>query len=263
MNPGTVRRRIVALSFSLFVATVALAVCGCSGSGGSGGSDTPPVSLTLNLEFTRNTSPANGSFKAVVWLSNSGGAVVPFSVAPSVASTRGSVSALTLRGDGKQEATITPDAQKTGEYQVTVAGQNLSTSLSALVIEDVASGWGQPMAVEGLVNTLATQDSVVISNDGQYLFLQYYPLTLHCILGGDPNNSFCQTPLGPVIAPQRPNMPGASRVGVNSIQHGCPSINFDPSPFPVPPIALYGFRRQADASFAEPFVLRFAGADDG
>lgn len=57
-------------------------------------------------------------------------------------------------------------------------------------------------------------------------------------------------------------MPGASRVlSASAIQHGCPSLNFNPSPFPVPPIAQYGFRRQADGSYAEPFVFMFTGND--
>jgi hypothetical protein len=175
------------------------------------------------------------------------------------------VSAQTVLGDGKREATITPDAQKTGEYEVTVsataAGSALSVSRTAIVMEQVAGGWGQPVSVDGLVNTGGTQDSLAVSPDGQYLFLQYYPVTLSCILSGDPDSAYCQTPLGPVTAPERPNMPGASRVGANSVHHGCPSLNFDPSPVPVPPIALYGFRRQADASYAEPFVFLFNGND--
>jgi hypothetical protein len=70
-------------------------------------------------------------------------------------------------------------------------------------------------------------------------------------------------PLGPVVAPSRPNVPGASRVGANAVAHNCPSLNFfPPSTIPVPPIALYGFRRQGDGSYAEPFVFMFTG-DDG
>ncbi|HEY8099513.1 MAG TPA: hypothetical protein VIF82_02075 [Burkholderiaceae bacterium] len=246
----------------LLALAFAISLSSCGGGSGSSGAAAP---LTLNLDFTRNTAPADGSFKAIVWLSNPGGGVVSFSSAPSVVSTRGSVSALVARGDGKQEVTITPDAQKTGEYMVTaaaaVSGSAASVSHTAIVMEQVAGGWGQPFSIDGLVNTNATQDSLAVSPDGQYLFLQYYPVTLSCILSGDPNSAFCQTPLGPVTAPQRPNMPGASRVGLNSIHQGCPSIGFDPSPVPVPPIAMYGFHRQADGSYAEPFVFTFTGND--
>lgn len=247
-----------------------LASCGgSSGGSGSGGSGSSSPSHALNLDFTRNTTPADGSFKAVVWISNSGGHVVAFASPPTISSTRGTVSTLTVRGDGKHEATVTPDTAHTGEYRVTVSaivsGVNTTVSRTAIVMEQVASGWGQPFSVEGVINTGGTQDSLAVSPDGEYLFLQYYPITLSCLLQSplDVNHPYCQTPLGPVVAPQRPNMPGASRVNYAnySVHHGCPSLGFDPSPFPVPPIAQYGFRRQADGSYAEPFVFTFTGND--
>lgn len=183
-----------ALSF-VFAAAFLLAGCDSSGGGGSGPVAGGPSALTLNLDFTRNTSPADGSFKALVWLTDSSGAVVPFSSAPALASARGSVSALTLRGDGRSEATITPDAVRTGEYRVTVSatvsGNSMYVARTAIVMGQVATGWGQPFSVEGLVNTGGTQDSLAVSPDGQYLFLQYYPVTISCILGGNPNSSFC------------------------------------------------------------------------
>jgi hypothetical protein len=268
-------KRTALLRSLLFAASVVLVTASCGGAGNAGntgntgnpGNSNP---LTAHLDFTRNTTPADGSFKAIVWLGNASGATVAFASAPALTSTRGTVSALTLRSDGKQEATVTPDAQKSGEYTVTlsatVAGSNVSVVHTAIVMDQVASGWGQPFSIDGLVNTGGTQDSMAVSPDGQYLFLQYYPVTLTCLLPipgfpmGDPNSTLCQTPLGPVTAPQRPNMPGASRV-TTTVHHGCPSLNFDPSPFPVPPIALYGFHRQADGSYAEPFVFTFTNSD--
>lgn len=249
---------------------VALTLSACSGSGG-GDSGTTPAAPTLNLDFTRNTSPANGTFKAIVWLSNANGAVVPFSSQPTVSSTRGTVSPLVLRSDGKQEATVTPDAAGSGEYRVTaaasVSGASTALAHTAIVMGQVADGWGQPYSVEGLVNTGGTQDSVAVSPDGQYLFLQYYPVSLSCFIErlpqpGDPNSVACQTATGPIAPPQRPNLPGASRVlSASAIHHGCPSLNFDPSPFPVPPLAMYGFKRQSDGSYAEPFVFAFTHND--
>lgn len=258
-----VKKHAALLKALLLAAGAILVMSNCGGGSGSAGGGA--VVLTPHLDFTRNTAPADGSFKAVVWLSDAGGATVAFPSAPMLTSSRGTVSALTSRTDGKQEATITPDTLGSGEYQVTlsatVSGSAVSVSHTAIVMGQVASGWGQPMSVDGLVNTAGTQDSMAVSPDGQYLFLQYYPVTLNCILSGNPNSTFCQTPLGPVSAPQRPGMPGASRVGTNSVHHGCPSLNFDPSPVPVPPIALYGFHRQADGSYAEPFVFMFTGND--
>lgn len=254
----------------LLAAATILVLSSCGGSGDSG----DPIILTPHLDFTRNTAPADGSFKAIVWLSDDNGTTMEFASAPTVISTRGTVSALALRGDGKYEATVTPDAQKTGEYEVTlsatVSGSDVSVTHTAIVMEQVASGWGQPFSVDGLVNTGGTQDSLAVSPDGQYLFLQYYPVTLSCILAhiaapgdpNDPNDLYCQTQLGPVTAPERPNMPGAERViSASSIHHGCPSLNYDPALFPAPPIALYGFHRQADGSYAEPFVFLFTNND--
>lgn len=245
------------------LAVLAMSSCG----GGADGSVSPgnSNSLVLHLDFTRSTTPADGSFKAITWLSDANGATVAFASAHSLTSTRGTVSAFAPSGDGKQEATVMPDALKSGEYRVTVSatisGSSVSVSHTAIVMEQVASGWGQPFSIDGLVNTGGTQDSLAVSPDGQYLFLHYYPVALNCILSGNPNSAFCQTPLGPVTAPERPNMPGAIRVGASSVHHGCPSLNFDPAPVPVPPIAMYGFRRQADGSYAEPFVFMFTDSD--
>ena len=270
MSPvkNLVEKHATLLRVLLLAAAAIIVMASCGGSGEDG--NLP--ALTPHLDFERNTAPADGSFKAIIWLSDAGGATVAFASTPTITSTRGTVSALTPRGDGKQEATVTPDVQKSGEYRVTlsatVSGSSVSVSHTAIVMEQVASGWGQPFSVDGLVNTGGTQDSLAVSPDGQYLFLQYYPVTLSCILAhiiassdpNDPNDLYCQTPLGPMIAPQRPNMPGASRV-TSTVYHGCPSLNFDPAPVPVPPIAMYGFHLQPDGSYAEPFVFMFTDND--
>ncbi|MBU1425849.1 MAG: hypothetical protein KJ681_09530 [Gammaproteobacteria bacterium] len=264
-----VEKHATLLRVLLLAAAAIIVMASCGGSGEDG--NLP--ALTPHLDFERNTAPADGSFKAIIWLSDAGGATVAFASTPTITSTRGTVSALTPRGDGKQEATVTPDVQKSGEYRVTlsatVSGSSVSVSHTAIVMEQVASGWGQPFSVDGLVNTGGTQDSLAVSPDGQYLFLQYYPVTLSCILAhiiassdpNDPNDLYCQTPLGPVTAPQRPNMPGASRVGTNSVTHNCPALNFYPTTIPLPPIAVYGFHLQADGSYAEPFVFMFTNND--
>ena len=192
------------LNLSVWAAAVCAAILvGCSGGGAGGGSSGGPTTPSLLVDFVRNTAPADGSFKVVYWQSSASAAVQAFSSLPLVNATRGLVSASVLRSDGKREVTVTPGAQKTGEYSV----------------------------------------------------------TLNCILSGNPSSAFCQSPLGPVVAPQRPHMPGASRVGINTVHHGCPSLNFDSSPVPVPPIAMYGFRRQVAGSYAEPFVFAFNGGD--
>jgi hypothetical protein len=247
----------------LLLSMAALSIGGCNGSSDSTSSSDPV--LSLQLDFVRNSITADGSFDLVVWLSNANDEVVGFAVAPTISSTRGLLSPLSVRTDKKWELTVTPDDAGTGEYTLTVSamvsGQNVTVSRTVLVMGDVNSGWGQPMAVEGLVNTDGTQDSLVVSPDGDYLFLQYYPVALNCFLSGDPESDYCQVPRGPVAAPYRPNFPGADRVGLNSVHHGCPSLNFDPSPVPVPPIGFYGFHRQADGSYRQPVLFDFPGND--
>lgn len=57
-------------------------------------------------------------------------------------------------------------------------------------------------------------------------------------------------------------MAGAERIAADgTIHNGCPSLGLDPAPFSVPPQALFGFRRQVDGSFAEPFAITIDGAD--
>lgn len=89
------------LRLLLLVSAAAVSVSGCGGSGGGSGSGGAGGSSphALNLDFTRNTAPADGSFTAVVWISNPAGNVVSFTSPPTVTATRGSVSTPALRGD--------------------------------------------------------------------------------------------------------------------------------------------------------------------
>jgi hypothetical protein len=75
---------------------------------------------------------------------------------------------ITDNNDGTYSFTVTPT--RTGEFPVTVSyngslGQ-ISTSKTPLVLQDIADGWGQPMSVEGLVNTAGYEDGVTITQDG-------------------------------------------------------------------------------------------------
>jgi hypothetical protein len=78
----------------------------------------------------------------------------------------------------------------------------------------------------------------------------------------DPNTPACNAVLGPVGAPERPDLPGADRIVAGDVVHAIPELGLvgdDGGDFlvPLPPTAAYGFRRQPDGSFAEPFVLAF------
>ncbi|ACY15589.1 PD40 domain-containing protein [Haliangium ochraceum] len=160
-------------------------------------------------------------------------------------------------------ALVTPD-QLGGRYRIEaqVADGSLSASGEVLVLAHVDERWDQPVVVDGLVNTAGWEDGPAISADGQWLFIQYLPVPLNCVIGGDSSAPACAVARGPVSAPERPGMPGAERVAEDgTIDHSCPSFGFFDAPFPVAPNALYGFRRQPDDSFAEPFLIAWEGVD--
>jgi len=158
-----------------------------------------------------------------------------------------------------------PDATGTGEYEVTASvGGEPVASATALVMKSVGGRWGQPRKVEGLVNTDGWEDGANITADGEYLFIQYLPITPSCLWQAEPDldSPECSKARGPVTGPERPGMPGADRVASDgTILHGCPSIGIPSLPIPLPPNSLFGFKRQSDGSFAEPFAVAFDGID--
>jgi hypothetical protein len=140
--------------------------------------------------------------------------------------------------------------------------------------------WDQPAPVTGLVNTPGTEDSSTISPDGQWLIVATYsPMDVFCCglgCGGYPtldgDNPACVDVVGPVTAPARPGMPGADRItGATLSDWSDPqmcAVMPDGGPIPVaddggfyplalPLVAAYGFHRQADDSYAEPFLIDF------
>jgi hypothetical protein len=79
----------------------------------------------------------------------------------------------------------------------------------------------------------------------------------------DPAAQHCNASLGPVAAPARPRLPGRERIlSATQIHDEAPSIGIDlplgtDFVIALPPISGYGFKRQADGSFGQPFVLSF------
>jgi hypothetical protein len=152
------------------------------------------------------------------------------------------------------------------------------------VLTSVGDDWDQPIAIGGLVNTAGTEDSSTISPDGEWLIVgTYEPIdTLCCVFhcgDGPPDgrNSACQNVIGPYSAPARPNMPGAerilspsrivqasSRMCITSPDGGDFTLDFPDGGTLVPTISVngaYGFHRQPDGTFADPFLVGFQ--DDG
>ncbi len=185
-------------------------------------------------------------------------------VAPDGASVRvssGAAGQLAAR-EGHLVARIEPD--RTGRIEVTVEIPALGAKATrtALVLAQVNDEFNQPEPVSGLVNTPAWEDGAAVSADGQWLAVQYFPVTFDCITNGKPDSKQCRNAIGPVAGPQRPDMPGASRVDRRGrVKNGCPSVGAESLSFPVPPTSLYLFRRQADGSFGAPSPVYWDGVD--
>jgi hypothetical protein len=175
-------------------------------------------------------------------------------------------------GAGNYSAEYTP-TNALGEVPIQVSTSGHTVERVALVLPTVAEGWGQPEAVPGLVNTPAYEDSPEISPDGRWLLVSNYsPVDLICcFIGcdgsgvGNPASAPCNTVLGPITAPERPNMPGAARVASpTEVIDKIPSLglvgeNDTEFAAALSPVAGYGFALQDDGSFAAPFVIAFDG----
>jgi hypothetical protein len=191
---------------------------------------------------------------------------------------RGALGALDRSRSGYVRALVTPPpGLVSGVIRVTAsAGDAITVTRDALVFAQIDEAWGQPEAVPGLVNTPGWEDSTEISPDGEWLIVgTYSPVDLlACILTGQqamPPRPYglvdapeCNAALGPYDAPARPQLPGASRIKPGKIHHVCPSVGaIDPADpdgdflAPLPPVAAYGFKRQPDGTFADPFLIAF------
>jgi hypothetical protein len=158
---------------------------------------------------------------------------------------------------------VTPSS--TGEFPVTVSHGGVSMSATALALNDVDTGWGQPMSVKGLVNTEGYEDGPVVSADGEWLFIQtgpiyfsglvYYKDAAGCngLLAGCEamdHGDWVYNVVGPYTAPERPGF-YTKRIVAGKINHHT-EFNGGMDIF-SPPTLFYGFKRQADGSYAEPF----------
>ena len=245
-------------------------VAGCGGGGSANPDD------TISLSFTRVTTSTPNPFQVTASLTKAGGQAVTGAAADlMIQLDRGSRSAIREVSPGRYQFTVTPAG--TGEYPVSVSYQGTSVTRTALVLASVQAGWGQPMAVAGLVNTAGYEDGVTVSADGQYLFVQYGPLYFSAFqlfntpranggCGGDRlNPTRCTHPwlddtIGPYTAPQRPGFfTGRIDTATGKNRHNANSwmIGDDQSPIFAPSTMFYGFKRQADGRYAQPFYLAF------
>jgi len=240
--------------------------------------DPKPV-ISLTLEFTR--APEAGLDPVDVKIAIFKDDIPTSGLTPSVTLTLGSISTVADNGDGTYSFRLTPT--QTGEHPVTVSYEGASITRTPLILYDVHSDWGQPMAVEGYVNTEGYEDGVTITPDGEYLFVQTGPFYFMGIfvMQASRDNSGCggafsrlvpdrcdhpwiNNTIGPYTAPERPGffngrfsgttlLHNANSWGIGTEQ----ALNFALSTM------FYGFKRQSDGSFKEPFYVAFQDVNDG
>lgn len=233
----------------------------------------------ISLDFTRVDSAGLDPFVVTAYLTNNSAPVSGATLAilvgkPSDASIP-SVSAVAEPGPGQYRFTVTPD--QTGEYPVTVRYGDFSITRTPLVLADVNGGWEQPMSVPGYVNTEGYEDGVTVSPDGEYLFVQTGPMYFSGILqagfdcSGDRTVEPCASSIwgnntrGSYSSPDRPGFfTGRINTSNNTLRHNSSLWQVPDGGAPIfAPITLfYGFKRQSDGSFKEPFYLAFDDLND-
>jgi hypothetical protein len=261
------------------VFALCLLLAACSGGGGSGSSSAPPAPVyTIGLTFDRLTPDTRSPFAVTATLRKDGALLSGAASDITVTLGRGAHDAPAEVSTGVYRFTVTPS--QTGEHPVTVSYQGTSVRRTALVLESVDPAWGQPMAVEGLVNTPGYEDGVTVSADGEYLFVQYGPLYFSAFQlfnlpranGGCGGNrlvpsrcthTWLDQTIGPYTGPERPGFYDGRISGTTNLHNATSwGVGVDGSPIFAPSTMFYGFHRQSDGSFAEPFYLAFADEND-
>lgn len=233
----------------------------CSNGGSSSGGATH---RDLELAVALDRQALDGPDAVVVTARATLGGTVLTDVVPTIwiAGSRQSVVEIE---PGTFEARIVPRNERL-EVPIVVEAEGVVVERVALVFTEVDDAWGQPEAVPGLVNTPGHEDSSEISPDGRWLIVSSYsPVDLvSCFTPPlDSTSSACNASRGPSAAPFRPNLPGAHRiVSPFEIDHTIPHLgmttsNDPPWTGPLPPVSAFGFEREADGSFARPFVIAF------
>ncbi|MFA6237519.1 MAG: Ig-like domain-containing protein [Bacteriovorax sp.] len=190
--------------------------------------------------------------------------------------SKGIVSTVTDMGGGQYSFTVTPSS--TGTYPITVSYSDQTITRKAVVLDTVETGAGQPMAVPGnFVNTEGYEDGVTVTPDGEYLFVQYGPFYFQGIISfssicasgvysvgydlntcqGRTNSFLVFDTIGPYTSPYRPGFP-ANNISAGKLVHLNDLILAGVANGLVGfPTVFYGFKRQTDGSFAEPFKVAF------
>jgi len=235
----------------------------------------PDASLIPAIEITLDRRAETGPDTILVDVRVVRDDVPQAGVTVTLVATNGSVGAITDQGNGHYLAEVRPSISS-GDVQLTATALGNESKRTAIVLPTIDAAWGQPERVPGLVNTDGYEDSSEVSPDATWLIVSSYsPVDLICCLAAvptvcttastaaDPASIACNASLGPYAAPARPDLPGADRIiSSTSIHDSLPRLGLgQPAgtdlPFAVPPVAAYGFKRQPDGSYGEPFSIAF------
>ncbi|MDI3288902.1 Ig-like domain-containing protein [Polyangium sp. 15x6] len=244
----------------------ALAACG---SESDPSKPTAGAPASIILELARQDGPAPYPIEVTARVTSIDGKPVS-GLSVEITAEGGTAGAASETAAGVYRSTVKPSlaAGDAGEVLVRAKVAELSADATAVVLPVVDAAWGQPERVPGLVNTAGTEDSAEVSPDGEWLIVSSYsPVDLLCCIAGkdlpgctgeaaSPAAPECNATHGPSAAPERPDMPGAARIlSPTEIDHTIPQLGVTEALFALPPVAAYGFRRQGDGSFGEPFVI--------
>jgi hypothetical protein len=254
---------------------LALWAAGCSPAQDGESPSSPPVQL--NVSFLRQTGAAPAPFSVQVTATRDGQAVQ--GLLPRVtAAQAASISAVTQTGPSEYQASVQPAGF--GPLAVSVSAGGTTVVRTAVVLTTYGTGViRQPMAIPGdLVNSDGYEDGVTIIPDGQFLFIQYGPFHFSGLslissicssallsigydlngCSGRANSSLVFSTVGPSTGPARPGFPSQGINGNGTLKH-LPSVVVGGVANGILgfPTAFYGFRRQPDGSFGEPFKVAF------
>lgn len=283
----------MAIRYSFFYLTLALVTLGLSSCKQSGSlaedlpseqaeSNSSSGGLEISLDFERLGATDSKDFRVLVHISKKEKPWASAKFTPVVecvsCESQPEVGDLVNNGDGNYQFVVSPS--QTGEHKVSVSVEETSITRTALVLENVHPDWGQPQSVAGLVNTPGYEDGITISPDGQYLFAQTgaFRLSMLFVFNESRANGGCggnrlipelcthpwlDTTIGPTGGSKRPGffdgrIDGTTQLH-NSNLYGLEEGEAQFAPYST---MLYGFKRQEDGTFAEPFYLAFDDLGD-
>lgn len=248
---------------------IIIAFIGCGGGSSSSTATTKPIINTASFSLTLERISDNISFddiKVIIKIEGTSSSTNINQI--NFTTSKGTKSSLTFINNNEYSFLI--NTSSTGEHKIEVTIDNITKSKIALVLKGTNSDWGQAQSVEGFVNTQGYEDGITITPDGEYLFVQYGPYRWSSLLFGCiPSSNTCthswtNTIIGDISSPKRPGF-YTSRFNGTTQKHNLNSWNIGDNQAPFYPLTtmFYGFKKQEDGSFKEPFFLAFEDEGDG